>query len=242
MAISLAKISTQALLDEIQTRVFCQEKPERRTIFIGPPGSGKGTQAPLIKEENCLCHLATGDMLRAAVAAGTAMGVAAEKVMKEGGLVSDGIVVGIIKDAIKDPECRRGFILDGFPRTVVQAKKLDSMLAEDGTSIDKVINLKIDDDLLVKRIVGRLIHQPSGRSYNIFFNPPKSPGLDDLTGEKLMKRSDDTEDKLRNRLVAFHQQTQPVINHYAKVGKVATIDASMPMDSVSTAIREALKK
>eukprot|EP00611_Tribonema_gayanum_P017916 TRINITY_DN3089_c0_g1_i1.p1 TRINITY_DN3089_c0_g1~~TRINITY_DN3089_c0_g1_i1.p1 ORF type:complete len:241 (+),score=90.36 TRINITY_DN3089_c0_g1_i1:105-827(+) len=240
MSASLAAVSTKALLDELKRRLLCDEKEEKRTIFIGPPGAGKGTQAPMVKEEYCLCHLATGDMLRAAVAAGTEMGRKAKSIMDAGKLVGDDVVVGIISEAIQAPECKKGFILDGFPRTVPQAEKLDELLASKGTKIDKVVNLEIDDDLLVKRITGRWIHPASGRSYNVFFNPPKVTGKDDETGEALIQRGDDTADKLRERLRVFHAQTQPVIDHYAKLGKVASIDASQEMAKVSEAIRRNL--
>lgn len=209
-------------------------------ILVGPPGSGKGTQAPIIKDRFCLCHLATGDMLRAAVAAGTEMGKAADKVMKSGGLVSDEIVVGIIKDAIDQPECKNGFILDGFPRTVVQAQKLDAMLSDKGQTIDNVIEMKIDDELLVSRITGRLIHAESGRSYHKTFRPPKVPMCDDETGEPLMQRADDNEETLRKRLGAFHKQTQPVVDYYAQKGIYAKIDAAEKADTVKKAIMDIL--
>ncbi|CAM9321757.1 unnamed protein product [Choristocarpus tenellus] len=183
----------------------------------------------MVKKDYCLCHLATGDMLRAAVAAKTDMGMKAKAIMDAGKLVSDDVVVGIISEAIESPDCAKGFILDGFPRTVVQAQKLDKLLASKGTAIDKVINLEINDDLLVKRIVGRWTHPGSGRSYNTYFNPPKVAGIDDVTGEPLTQRSDDTAEKLKSRLEAFHKQTQPVINHYNKSGKTTTIDAAQDM-------------
>ena len=148
----------------------------RRTIFFGPPGAGKGTQAPKIKEEYCLCHLSTGDMLREAVKAGTEMGLKAKSIMDAGKLVGDDVVAGIVAEAIKGPECSKGFILDGFPRTVNQAIILDKLLEDQGVSINHVINLEIDDDLLIRRVTGRLIHPASGRSYNIYFNPPKVAG------------------------------------------------------------------
>ena len=163
-------------------------------------GAGKGTQAPRIKEEYCLCHLSTGDMLRDAVKNKTPIGIQAKAVMDAGKLVSDNIVAGIVAEAIKGEECTRGFILDGFPRTVNQAKILDELLKKDNVTITKVINLAIDDELLVKRITGRLIHRASGRSYNIYFNPPKVEGKDDITGEPLYKRDDDNADALRTRL------------------------------------------
>ncbi|CAE7650204.1 ADK-B [Symbiodinium microadriaticum] len=178
-------------------------------------------------------------MLREAVAARTDMGMKAKAVMDAGKLVGDEIVVGIIKDALKSPECSRGFILDGFPRTVPQARMLDSLLAESGTAIDRVINLAVDDSILLKRVEGRLIHQPSGRTYNIFFSPPKVSGLDDVTGEELMKRKDDNAEKLQVRLEEFHQKTTPVLKYYKK--KVSTINADQPVDTVTAEIRASLE-
>lgn len=212
----------------------------RRMIFFGPPGAGKGTQAPRIKEEYCLCHLSTGDMLREAVKAGTAMGRKAKAVMDAGKLVSDDIVGGIIAEAIQSPDCAKGFILDGFPRTVNQARILDNLLKEQGAHIDKVINLSIDDDLLIKRVTGRLIHPASGRAYNIYFNPPKVAGKDDITGESLIKRGDDTEEKLRVRLEEFHSKTTPVLKYYGS--KVANINADDDMDLITENIRKELNE
>ncbi|KDO21737.1 adenylate kinase B [Saprolegnia parasitica CBS 223.65] len=237
---SLAAVPTKSLLAEIEKRMECASKKERRTIFIGPPGCGKGTQSPIIKDEYCLCHLATGDMLRAAVRDGTDMGKKAKAAMESGALVTDEIVIGIIKDAIKSPECRRGFILDGFPRTVVQAEKLDEMLAETKTQVDKVVNFNIPDQVLVERIAGRRIHVSSGRSYHVKFNPPQVEGIDDVTGEPLIQRKDDNVDTLSTRLDAFHKQTQPVIDYYAKQGKLVEVDANISMDTVTGQIRESM--
>lgn len=224
----------------MQRRINCSEKPEKRTIFFGPPGAGKGTQAPKIKEEYCLCHLSTGDMLREAVNAGTEMGKKAKAVMDAGKLVSDDIVAGIVAEAIKRDECSHGFILDGFPRTVPQAKILDTLLKKMNMNIDKVINLKIDDELLIKRVTGRLIHPGSGRSYNIWFNPPKVAGKDDITGEDLIKRGDDTEEKLKSRLDEFHSKTKPLLDFYSS--KVANINADADMEVITQNIRDALEK
>ena len=162
-------------------RIFCRGKAESRTILVGPPGCGKGTQSPKLVEEYCVCHLATGDMLRAAVSAGTAMGQEADRVMKAGGLVSDDIVVGIIRENLTSKACAKGFALDGFPRTVVQAQKLEELLAADGKAIDSVVEFAIDDELLKARISGRWVHKSSGRSYHTLFNPPKVAGKDDVS-------------------------------------------------------------
>jgi adenylate kinase len=212
----------------------------RRTIFFGPPGAGKGTQAPRIKDEYCLCHLSTGDMLREAVKAGTEMGLKAKSIMDAGMLVGDEVVAGIVAEAIRGPDCSKGFILDGFPRTVNQAKILDALLAQQNVSIDKVINLRINDELLVKRVTGRLVHPESGRAYNIYFNPPKEEGKDDITGEPIVKRGDDTADKLRTRLEEFHNKTQPVLQYYAN--KVSNIEADDDMNIITAKIRTALGK
>lgn len=154
--------------------------------MIGPPGSGKGTQAPRIKDELCLCQLSTGDMLRDAVAQGTELGKKAKEIMDRGELVSDEIVIGLIDEASKQPECEKGLLLDGFPRTAVQAEKLDQMLSTKGRKVDRAIEFKVNDDILVERIEGRRIHAQSGRSYHVKFNPPKTEGVDDLTGEALI--------------------------------------------------------
>mmetsp|Transcript_7433 Transcript_7433/g.14041 ORF Transcript_7433/g.14041 Transcript_7433/m.14041 type:complete len:240 (+) Transcript_7433:64-783(+) len=239
MSLDLSEVSTDALMKEMQRRLECQTKPEKRIVLIGPPGSGKGTQSPKIKNEHCLCHLATGDMLRAAVAAKTPLGLEAKAAMESGGLVSDDLVCGIISDAVKNTECRNGFILDGFPRTVAQAQKLDEILSKKGMGIDKVLNFEVPDSVLVERVTGRWIHPASGRSYHEKFAPPKVPGKDDITGEPLMQRKDDNAETLKNRLKAFHEQTKPVLGFYK--AKLATISANKPMSEVESQIKTALK-
>ncbi|KAG7453138.1 adenylate kinase 1 [Guyanagaster necrorhizus] len=198
-----------------------------RTILIGPPGAGKGTQAPRIRDQFCVCHLATGDMLREQVAAKTALGVEAKKIMDTGGLVSDEIMVGMIKDQLENnKECKNGFVLDGFPRTVPQAQKLNSMLEVRKEKLDSVVQLQIDDQLLISRITGRLIHPASGRSYHKEFHPPKKPMTDDITGEPLIQRSDDNVETLQKRLKAFHSMTGPVVDYYRAKGLWHGIDAA----------------
>lgn len=185
-----------------------------------------------------MCHLSTGDMLRAAVAAKSPLGVKAKDAMDKGELVSDDLVVGIMDEAMNRPKCQKGFILDGFPRTVTQAEKLDEMLNRRGAQIDKVLNFAIDDSVLEERITGRWIHPSSGRSYHTKFAPPKVPGVDDVTGEPLIQRKDDNADVLRSRLDAFHKQTQPVIDYYAKKGNLVNIPAEKAPEEVTKVVKK----
>ncbi|MBA0616597.1 hypothetical protein Godav_016636 [Gossypium davidsonii] len=239
-SMNLEDIPSESLMSELLRRMKCASKPDKRLILIvaGPPGSGKGTQSPIIKDEYCLCHLATGDMLRAAVAAKTPLGIKAKEAMDKGELVSDDLVVGIIDEAMKKPSCKKGFILDGFPRTVGQAQKLDDMLGKQGVKIDKVLDFAIDDAVLEERITGRWIHPASGRTYHTKFAPPKVPGLDDVTGEPLVQRKDDTAAVLKSRLDAFHKQTQPVIDYYSEKGIVAKLHAEKPQKEVTDEVKK----
>lgn len=221
---------------------FMSEKKGTRVILLGAPGSGKGTQGPKIKEKCGVCHLATGDMLRAAVKAGTPMGMEAKKVMEAGGLVSDEVVVGIIKDTLKTPECRNGFVLDGFPRTVPQAEKLDEMLEGDGKKLDTVMEFDISDQTAVDRISGRMVHPASGRSYHKLWAPPKVPGKDDVTGEDLIVRSDDQEETVRKRLASYHQQTKPVVGYYERRGILTKINAEQSIQNVWSDVWSAINK
>ena len=202
---NLRNIRLDDLFGEIKRRYECSKKPSMNIVLIGPPGSGKGTQAPRIKDDLCLCHLATGDMLRDAVAQGSELGLKAKEIMNRGELVPDELVIGLIESAMQQPECERGVLLDGFPRTGVQAEKLDSMPVSKGTKVHKAIEFKVDDSILIERIEGRRVHLASGRSYHLKFNPPKAEGVDDITGEPLIHRKDDTAEVLEKRMNAYHQ-------------------------------------
>jgi adenylate kinase len=223
--------------------MYCRSKPESRSVLVGPPGCGKGTQSPKLVEEMCVCHLATGDMLRAAVAAGTEMGKAAQAVMQAGGLVSDDIVVGIIKETLATRrDCEKGFVLDGFPRTVPQAEKLEELLATQGKEISSVVEFAVDDEVLKERIAGRWIHKGSGRSYHTKFAPPKEAGKDDVTGEPLTQRPDDNVETLGARLKAYHEQTSPVLGFYQSRGKLRTLNADQPSATVWGELKSVVEK
>jgi adenylate kinase len=180
-------------------------------ILLGSPGSGKGTQAKFITEKYAIPQISTGDMLRAAVREGTPLGIEAKKVMDAGQLVSDDIILGLIKERITFDDCKNGFLLDGFPRTIVQADGLKAM----GVEIDTVVEIDVPDENIVIRMAGRRVHLASGRSYHTQFNPPKVENIDDETGEPLIQRDDDKEETVRNRLRVYHEQTKPLVNYYS---------------------------
>lgn len=217
-------------------------------IIFGPPGAGKGSQCPRIEDKCNVPQLSTGDMLRAAVAAETDVGLQAAAVMKAGGLVSDEIVIGIIKDRIKQEDCKNGFILDGFPRTLEQSKALDKMLSATGEQVNLVLALDVPDEVLDERICGRWIHKASGRSYHTKFAPPKSltPGdlptsenmKDDNTGEPLVQRPDDTSEALVKRLDSYRNKTFPILDHYKRV--VVIVNGDQSQDSVWAEIENAI--
>ncbi len=183
-----------------------------RVILLGGPGAGKGTQANYIKEKYHIPQISTGDMLRAAVKAGTPLGVEAKKVMDAGGLVSDAIILGLVEERIKEPDCANGFLFDGFPRTLAQA----DALKDKGIPLDCVVEIDVDDEEIIKRMSGRRVHLASGRTYHVIFNPPKQAGKDDVTGESLIQRDDDKEETVRQRLKVYHDQTEPLIQYYSK--------------------------
>ena len=193
-----------------------------RLILLGAPGAGKGTQAAYICKKYGIPQISTGDMLRAAVKAGSELGVAAKKVMDAGGLVSDDIIIGLVKERIAQPDCAKGFLFDGFPRTIPQADAMRNA----GVKLDLVLEIDVPDEAIIERMSGRLFHTASGRSYHVKFNPPKTPGVDDQTGEPLVQRDDDKEETVRKRLAVYQSQTRPLVDYYSKWA--ATGDAQAP--------------
>ncbi len=183
-----------------------------RLILLGGPGAGKGTQANFIKDKYGIPQISTGDMLRAAVKAGTALGMEAKGYMDSGGLVPDEVIIGLVKERIQEPDCEKGFLFDGFPRTIPQA---DAM-KEAGVPIDAVVDIDVPDAEIIKRMSGRRAHLASGRTYHIIYNPPKEEGKDDVTGEPLVQRDDDKEETVKKRLDVYHDQTEPLIDYYKK--------------------------
>jgi len=192
-----------------------------RIILLGGPGAGKGTQASFIKDKYDIPQISTGDMLRAAVAEGTPLGIEAKKVMDAGGLVSDEIILGLVRERIAKDDCSGGFLFDGFPRTLAQAEALK----EQGVSIDAVVEIDVDDEEIVRRMSGRRVHPASGRTYHVVFNPPQQEGRDDTTGEPLVQRDDDKEATVRQRLKVYHDQTEPLIGYYSELASEARDDS-----------------
>ena len=186
-----------------------------RVILLGAPGAGKGTQAKFIMEAFGIPQISTGDMLRAAVKAGSPLGLKVKDIMTAGGLVSDDIIIALVKERIAQDDCKNGFLFDGFPRTIPQAQSLTAS----GVPIDHVLEIFVEDEEIVARLSGRRVHEPSGRIYHTKYNPPKTPGLDDETGEPLVQRNDDKEETVRKRLAVYHEQTEPLIDYYKKLSE-----------------------
>jgi adenylate kinase len=217
-----------------------------RLILLGPPGAGKGTQAAFIKELYGIPQISTGDMLRAAVQAGTPLGLAAKKVMDSGALVSDDIIIALVKERLQAPDCAKGYLFDGFPRTIPQA---DAM-KDAAVPIDFVLEIAVPDDAIVERMSGRRVHPASGRSYHVKFNPPKVAGRDDLTGEPLLQRDDDREETVKKRLAVYHAQTEPLVAYYrrwaasgdARAPKYRSVDGMGSVDAIKDAVLAALRR
>jgi adenylate kinase len=217
-----------------------------RLILLGPPGAGKGTQAAFIKQLYGIPQISTGDMLRAAVQAGTPLGLAAKKVMDSGALVSDDIIIALVKERLQAPDCSKGYLFDGFPRTIPQA---DAM-KDAAVRIDFVLEIAVPDDAIVERMSGRRVHPASGRSYHVKFNPPKVAGRDDLTDEPLIQRDDDKEETVKKRLAVYHTQTEPLVAYYrewAKSGdprapKYRSVDGMGSVDAIKDAVLAALHR
>ena len=217
-----------------------------RLILLGPPGAGKGTQAVFIKQLYGIPQISTGDMLRAAVQAGTPLGLAAKKVMDSGALVSDDIIIALVEERLKSPDCANGYLFDGFPRTIPQADAMKNA----AVPIDFVLDIAVPDAAIVERMSGRRVHPASGRSYHVKFNPPKVAGRDDLTGEPLIQRDDDKEETVKKRLAVYHAQTEPLVAYYrewAKSGdprapKYRSVDGMGSVDAIKDAVLAALHR
>jgi adenylate kinase len=185
---------------------------DMRLILLGPPGAGKGTQAAFITEHFGIPQISTGDMLRAAVKAGTPLGLQAKQIMESGGLVSDDLIIGLVQDRLKQPDCASGYLFDGFPRTIPQA----DALKQAHVALDFVLEIDVPEEEIIERMSGRRVHPASGRTYHVKFNPPKSPGIDDETGEPLVQRDDDKEETVRHRLSVYREQTRPLVDYYSQ--------------------------
>ncbi len=213
-----------------------------RLILLGPPGAGKGTQAAFICAQHAIPQISTGEMLRAAVAAGTPLGRKARRVMDAGELVDDDTIVALVKQRIGEPDCRRGFLFDGFPRTIPQAQAV----VDAQVNIDHVVQIRLSDDVVVERISGRRVHEASGRTYHVTFNPPRIPGVDDESGEPLIQRDDDQEHTVRERLRVYHEETHPLVLFYQRLSassslRFTAVDGSVGVDEIKREISVALR-
>jgi adenylate kinase len=215
-----------------------------RLILLGPPGAGKGTQAAFIREKFGIPQISTGDMLRAAVKAGSPLGLAAKKVMDAGQLVSDDIIIGLVKERLRQPDCAQGYLFDGFPRTIPQAEAMKA--AQVG--LDYVLEIDVPDEEIIERMIGRRVHPASGRTYHVKFNPPRAAGRDDATGEPLVQRDDDREETVRKRLEVYRAQTRPLVDYYGKwaasgdpkAPKYRRIEGSGPVERITARALAAL--
>ena len=203
-----------------------------RLILLGAPGAGKGTQADVVKSKYNIAHISTGDILRANVKQGTELGKLAQGYMTSGKLVPDDVIINMMKARLVEPDCKEGFMLDGFPRTIAQAEALDKMLAELGIALDAVVSLEIDDEVVVSRLTSRRVCKQCGEIYNTIGKPSRVEGVCDKCGGEVIQRADDNESTIRNRLAVFHEQTAPLIEYYKKAGILVSVDATAGKDSV----------
>jgi len=236
----LSKASFEDLKKEVARRENCEKMPKKNLILLGAPGSGKGTQSMKLINDFCYCQLSTGDLLREAVKNKTSGGIKAKAAMDAGQLVSNEIIYEILEPEIKSPQCERGIIFDGFPRTAEQADSLNKFLSNVGRDLNVVFDLKVNEEELYERAEGRRIHQPSGRTYHIKKNPPKVEGKDDITGEPLIHRNDDKKEVIKSRLDIYYQKTVPVSSFYAQQGLLIPIDSMQPIDTVYAEIKKNL--
>lgn len=211
-----------------------------RTILLGPPGAGKGTQAVRIVEKYGIPHISTGDIFRDNIKRQTELGKKAQEYMNKGELVPDDLVIEIATDRLLRDDCKKGFLLDGFPRTVYQAEKLDEFMQAHGGKIDHVINLEVEDDLLIFRLTGRRVCKQCGASFHVVNIPPKVEGICDRCGGELVQRADDTEETVKNRIAVYKEQTMPLIDYYAKANNITTLDGGAPLDQCFAEIVEVL--
>ena len=210
-----------------------------RYILLGPPGAGKGTQSVMIAEQYNIPHISTGDILRANVKAETPLGVEAKGYMDRGELVPDSLIMDLVKDRLEEPDCEKGFLFDGFPRTVPQAEALDAILADAGIELDAVIDIRVDEDELLKRMTGRRVCRQCGAPYHIVNMPPKKEGVCDLCGGEVYQRADDTEETVKNRFKVYNEQTLPLTDYYAKTGKLVPIESEGgPKDVFEAIVRK----
>lgn len=214
-----------------------------KVLLLGAPGAGKGTQAQFITSAFGIPQISTGDMLRAAIKAGTPLGLEAKKIIDAGGLVRDDIIIGMVKERIAQDDCQNGFLFDGFPRTLAQAEAM----MEAGVHLDAVVEIDVPDSAIIERMSGRRVHLPSGRTYHIKFNPPKTEGRDDETGEELVQRDDDKEEVVKKRLAVYHEQTEVLVGYYSKLSgetapKYIKVDGTQSVDTVKSQILSALGK
>ncbi|XP_954152.1 adenylate kinase, putative [Theileria annulata] len=233
---NLEDYETTDLLSELKRRYNCLGKPQGNFVFLGPPGSGKGTQSHILKNSHCYCHVSTGDLFREAIKSGTPLGLKAKEFIDKGLLVPDDLTLSLVQERINSPKCRRGFLLDGYPRNISQAKDLGKLLKSVGKKLNGVFSFNASDEVIEKRVVGRLVHPGSNRVYHKVFKPPKEEGKDDLTGEPLITRKDDSPDIIRKRLEVYKKETAPLVEYYNNENLHHSVNANNSVESITKVI------